>query len=181
MLLISAALILGFSTENLLENQTEANLRRATAHRLMGTAAALSVVFVESLVVTYFIGTSRWCREVVETYQLAPPLIQTSNQLKRRAFPVAVVGMLVIILVGALGAAADPATGRAGTENLTVYHLASALAGIAVIAWTFFHGWQSVVANQRLINQVTDAVACERKRRGLDANGSTAVDAHVRL
>ena len=42
----------------------------ATIHRLTGMAAALGVVFVESVVVTYFIGTSRWCKEVSETYQL---------------------------------------------------------------------------------------------------------------
>ena len=30
------------------------------------------VVFVQSVVVTYFIGTSRWVREVVETYRFDP-------------------------------------------------------------------------------------------------------------
>ena len=37
---------------------------------LTGTSAALAVVFVHSIAVTYFIGTSRWCKEVTETYQL---------------------------------------------------------------------------------------------------------------
>ena len=35
-----------------------------------------SVVLVESVVVTYFIGTSRWCKEVVETYRLDPAAVQ---------------------------------------------------------------------------------------------------------
>ena len=48
---------------------TRETLQWATMHRLTGLAAALAVVFVESVVVTYFIGTSRWCKEVVETYQ----------------------------------------------------------------------------------------------------------------
>src|SRR5688572_12328140 len=56
-------------------------------HFLTGLAAALSVVFVESVVVTYFIGTSRWCKEVVETYRLDAVAVHASNRLKRRTFP----------------------------------------------------------------------------------------------
>jgi uncharacterized membrane protein len=69
----------------------------ATIHRLTGVAAALGVVFVHSLIVTYFIGTTRWCREVVETYRLDTGLVRASNQLKRRTFPWALAGMLAVV------------------------------------------------------------------------------------
>ena len=46
-----------------LHGQTEpAVLRWATVHRLSGVLAALMVVLVNSMAVTYFIGTGRWCR-----------------------------------------------------------------------------------------------------------------------
>ena len=46
---------------------------RMTLHMLLGAAAALMTVLVNSITITYFIGTSRWCKEVCETYQLESP------------------------------------------------------------------------------------------------------------
>jgi hypothetical protein len=48
-------------------------------HFLTGLMAALAVVLVESVVVTYFIGTSRWCKEVVETYNLNTAAVEEST------------------------------------------------------------------------------------------------------
>ena len=56
-----------------LHGQTDpAVLRWGTVHRLSGVLAALVVVLVNSMAVTYFVGTSRWVREVAETYGLSP-------------------------------------------------------------------------------------------------------------
>ena len=110
------------------------------SHRLSGTAAALVVVFVESIVVTYFIGTSRWCREVVQTYQLDPAPAEASQRLKRRAFPLALAGMLVVVAIGALGAASDPATGRPGTHDWVNIHLIAAMAGFGIYCLDLLHG-----------------------------------------
>ena len=58
-----------------LHGQTDPQvLRWGTVHRLSGVLAALLVVLVNSMAVTYFIGTGRWCREVVETYGLDPEI-----------------------------------------------------------------------------------------------------------
>jgi hypothetical protein len=78
-----------------LHGQTDPQmLRWGTVHRLSGVLAALLVVLVNSMAVTYFIGTGRWCREVVETYGLDPAYIDRSRTLKRRAFPFALLAML---------------------------------------------------------------------------------------
>jgi hypothetical protein len=168
LLLVAVALVIGLWVPDLYGgNPAEKTLRLATAHRLTGTAAALGVVFVESLIVTYFIGTSRWCREVVEVYQLDKGLADESQRLKRRAFPPALAGMLAVVGISALGAASDPATGRAGTENWTTFHLISALCGFVLIGWTYYLAWQYVVSNQRTIDLIAEAVATERQRRGL--------------
>ena len=58
----------GMIEENRLRFANEKKL--GSLHKLMGIATAIMVMLVCSIAVTYFIGTSRWCREVVETYDL---------------------------------------------------------------------------------------------------------------
>jgi hypothetical protein len=146
----------------------------ATVHRLTGFVAALGVVLVESIVVTYFIGTSRWCREVVETYRLDASFVARSNRLKRRTFPWALTGMLSVIAVAALGAAADP--GRTNPLNARAWadwHLIGSFMGIAVIAWTYVVAWNNVLANHAVIERVMAEVSRIRRERGLDADMTT--------
>jgi hypothetical protein len=153
---------------------SEDTLYWATVHRLTGVAAALTVVFVESVVVTYFIGTSRWCKEVVETYRLDPADVRASSRLKRRTFPWALSGMLVVIAVAALGAAADPGrTDPLNSRAWTDWHLVASFVGIAFLAWTFVVAWKNVAANHAIIERVVAEVARIRRERGLDAGGST--------
>jgi hypothetical protein len=123
---------------------------------------------VESVVVTYFIGTSRWCREVVETYRLNPTAIQASNRLKRKTFPWALIGMLTVVGVIALGAAADPATGRPDTQAWAEWHFLGAGLGITLIAWTYVIAWNNIVANHAIIVQLVAEVARIRQQRGLE-------------
>ena len=117
-ILLLAAMMMGLTMGDLYEKPMpgQDTLQWATIHRLTGVAAALAVVFVESVVVTYFIGTSRWVREVVETYRFDPAPIVASNRLKRRTFPWALAGMLTVVGIISLGGAADPATMRPNTK-----------------------------------------------------------------
>ena len=165
--LLVATLILGLSIGDLRGEDVEtaeAARRSVTVHMLFGLAAALGVVLVQSIVVTYFIGTSRWCKEVSETYHLDPQFVLSSNQLKRRTFPWALMGMLVVVGVIALGAAADPATGRAHTEDWVMPHLLGALCGLAFILWAFVVEWQHIQANHAIILGVLDEVRRIRYR-----------------
>lgn len=168
LVLLQAALFLGLSVGDLYHDPSEATLQMATVHRLTGIAAALGVVFVESVVATYFIGTSRWCKEVTETYHLDRQRVGQSNRLKRRAFAVALIGMLTVVGIIALGAAADPATGRPGTQFWTIFHLSAAWLGFAVIAWTYFAAWQYVSLQHAIIQQIVADVAEIRRERGLE-------------
>jgi hypothetical protein len=168
LVLLLAALTMGLTIGDLYADPSQDTLRLATVHRLTGIAAALGVVFVESVVVTYFVGTSRWCKEVSETYRLDMSRVARSNQLKRRAFAVALVGMLVVVGIIALGGAADPATGRQNTQAWANYHLAAALAGVAFIAWTYFAAWQYVWQNHTIIQEIVAEVARIRRERGLE-------------
>jgi hypothetical protein len=168
LILLAAALVVGLSIGDLYHDPTVVTLHSATVHRLTGTAAALGVVFVESVIATYFIGTGRWCKEVAETYGLDLAPVRTSNRLKRRAFAWSLLGMLTIVGVISLGAAADPATGRPNTQFWTNYHFAGAFGGLLLVAWTYVAAWNLICANQRVIEEIAAKVAGIRRDRGLD-------------
>src|SRR5690606_18365164 len=121
-----------------------------------------------SIAMTYFIGTSRWCKEVAETYELDPNLVRRSTQLKRSAFPWAVTSMLVVVAVGALGAAADPATRRLGTEQWVTPHMLAALAGLAYIAYAFWMEGLRIMAHHQVIVEIVAEVRKIREERGLE-------------
>jgi hypothetical protein len=174
---LSIVLLVAAQTQSLLVGDlyakpqpTEDTLYWATVHRLTGVAAALAVVFVESIIVTYFIGTSRWCKEVVDAYRLDFAAVRASNQLKRRTFPWALAGMLTVVGIIALGAAADPATGRPNTKSWADWHLVGAFLGIPLIAWTYVVAWNNVLANHAIIEELVAEVARIRRERGLDAS-----------
>src|SRR3954469_4262057 len=172
LLLVITALSLGLTMGELdpQAQPTPETLHWATFHRLTGVAAALSVVFVECIVVTYFIGTSRWCKEVVETYQLDRSAVPESNRLKRRTFPWALLGMLTVVGIVALGGAADPgATVQLNTRTWAYWHLLGAMAGIVLVMWTYLVAWSNILANHAIIERVMDEVAQIRERRGLTA------------
>ena len=137
-------------------------------HRMFGIASALVVVLVNSIAVTYFIGTSRWCLEVVETYHLDAGLIRRSAVLKRRAFPWAVAAMLVIVGVSALGAAADPATRRPWTVYWVNPHLIGAFLGLAFIAWAFWQEWLRICEHHVVITDILNQVKRIRQEQGLE-------------
>ena len=168
--LFLAAVVLGLSIGDLYDNPDADVLRIRGVHMLTGMAAALAVVFVHSIVVTYFVGTSRWCKEVTETYRLDPAALVRSNQLKRRTFPWSVLGMLTVVVVGALGAASDPGTGRPDTASMANVHLAAALAGLALVGWTYLRAWSNILDNQAVIQKILDDVQQIRRERGLDTD-----------
>ena len=152
-----------------LHGQTDpAVLRWGTVHRLSGVLAALVVVLVNSMAVTYFVGTSRWVREVVETYGLDAGLVTRSRRLKRSAFPFAVAGMLAVVGIVALGGAADPATGRRGSRDWVTPHLVGSLGLMAAIAWCFQAQVPGIRRQHELIDDVMAGVRKERRHRGLD-------------
>ncbi|HVU86877.1 MAG TPA: hypothetical protein VHD36_06125 [Pirellulales bacterium] len=172
---VVATLLLGLSLRgyDIRDVQDSAGQRWATVHRLSGVAAALAVVLVNSIVVTYFVGTSRWCKEVAETYQLPPTFVARSNAIKRRTFPLCVANMLIVVGIVALGGAGDPAGTFRGTPppglTWTNVHFMSAVLGICFIAWASFAQYHNIVANHAVITDVMSEVGRIRAERGLPA------------
>ncbi len=178
LILILTALVLGLSVGDLYNPPygDEAAMDRlrgtASVHRLTGIFAAICVVFVESIIITYFVGTSRWIKEVVTTYQLEVGLFNQSAELKRKTFPWAVMGMLAVVGMGALGAASDPSTGSQTTADWTMIHFLSAFVGLVFIGYTYFIAWNNIAANHEVIQEIVTQVKNIRDERGLDAPSS---------
>ncbi|HWA97636.1 MAG TPA: hypothetical protein VG713_04065 [Pirellulales bacterium] len=145
--------------------------RNLGVHRLSGVAAGMAVLLVNCVVVTYFIGTSRWCREVSETYKLGEAFNDRSTQLKRRTFPASLAAILTVIGIAALGAAADPMTGtRPPGEGIDwgTLHLLGVVVGLAIMAFTLFVQMTNVRSNHAVIDDVLAQVHRIRSERGLD-------------
>jgi hypothetical protein len=165
-------LLLGLSLGDIAPNSPPEVLQRARVHRLSGVAAALVVVLVNSISITYFIGTGRWCKEVVDTYSLDRQLIAQSNRLKRSTFPYALLSMLAVVGIVALGGAADPAAALrlapiAGMD-WDQLHLLGAMLGIAFIGYTYFVQWTNIVANRDVIESILAEVRRIRTEKGLE-------------
>ncbi|MEX0867377.1 MAG: hypothetical protein WD030_08455 [Pirellulales bacterium] len=139
----------------------------SSVHRLIGVATALIIVFVNSVSVTYFIGTSRWIKEVCDTYPIGKQAILDSRQAKSASFAWSVVGIATALGMSALGAASDPSSGNLHTEQWVDWHLASALGGIVLLALAFYQQWSKIHANQQLIGRVLDDVRQVREERNL--------------
>lgn len=142
----------------------------ARVHRLTGLAAALGVVLVSSIGATYFIGTSRWCKEVVETYDFDPQLTADAMRRKRRAFSLSASNMLAVVVIAALGAAADPSTGVDETAAWAPRHLAGALVGIAWLLWSFAGIGRYINRQHAAIEEIMRLVRQRRGELGLEVS-----------
>jgi hypothetical protein len=171
LVLLAATACLGLWLGDLHGVTDPAVLRWGTVHRLTGVLTALVVVLVNSLTVTYFIGTGRWCREVVEVYGLDDRYVARSAKLKRSAFPFAMAGMFAIVAIVALGGAADPAAGRKGSRDWVTWHLVGGLGLAGAIAACFQAQLPAIRGQHALIDDVMDEVRRVRLDRGLDVNG----------
>jgi hypothetical protein len=147
---------------------------RLTIHWFLGVASALLTMLVSSIAITYFVGTSRWCREVVETYKLPAELAERSAALKRRTFPWAIVGMLTVLAIAALGATSDASTPVSQDHPqwpayFVTWHYLAAMLGMLVIAWSFWMQFLRIAENYQVIEEILVEVSRVRKQRGLPA------------
>jgi hypothetical protein len=128
----------------------------------------MMAVLVSSITVTYFIGTSRWCREVCETYQLGGELAEQSNRLKRSAFPWALAGILTIIALVGLGAAADPSGANfKHSASFVLPHYLVAMAGLVITSAAFWIQATRIAENYRVIEEILAQVRRIRAERNL--------------
>lgn len=146
--------------------------QRMTLHFYLGVASSILVILVNSVTVTYFVGTSRWCKEVAETYDLPAELQFRSTLIKRRTFPWAVMGMLAMVGLAALGGLSDPSIplnqaqpGRSAA--MVQWHFLAAMGGLAFTAVTFAVQAMRIAENYEAIQAILAEVHRIRREKGL--------------
>ena len=140
---------------------------RFRIHFQLGLATALTVVLINSLSVTYLIGTSRWINEVTDAYGLSDKHADASHELKWNTIPWSVVGACSIMVIVALGAASDPGTLRQTTASWVTWHSTAAMVGASVIVIAIGVQARNIQRNAKVIAEVVDDVRKERIARGL--------------
>ncbi len=128
--------------------------RHLTLHIWLGVAASLITLLVNSVAITYSIGTARWCREVVETYQLDPQLATRSLHHKRVTFVAAFASMLIILAIVTLGALSDPTLAPDRSSRFVGIHFLAALAGTGAIIGSYLVQARQIAANSRIIAHI---------------------------
>jgi hypothetical protein len=143
---------------------------RMTIHMLLGAAGTLVAILVNCITITYFIGTSRWCQEVSDTYRLPAELAQRSTRLKRSTFPWAVMSVVALIALVTLGAAADPSGANfSHSADFVLLHYAASIVTLLIVAASFWVQISRIAANYAVIEEILSAVKQIRERQGQTA------------
>lgn len=112
-------------------------------HLFVGLGAMVFVCLVHSIVLTYFMGTGRWLEETSKAYSLTDEYFAASKKIKYRTIPVMLVGIVLIVITGAFGAMADPASAVSrsfdGFFGLTPAKTHFAIAALAVSVNLLIH------------------------------------------
>ena len=129
--------------------------KRFWPHVWLGIVATLVCLLVNCISVTYFIGTSRWCREVTEAYGMDSSLAEQSQSLKRRTFPWALASIVMVLSILVLGGASDVYSPAIENPAAFVYwHMLAGMLGLVLIAVSFLVQFGAVAANYELINEI---------------------------
>lgn len=139
-------------------------------HVFLGCAAALATTLVNSIAITYFVGTSRWIKEVVDAYHLNQKLVAHGHRIKRESFAWSVGGILAVVLLVGVGAAADPrGANYTHSAAYVMPHYVLALAVIAFVLLAFWKQWTKIAVNFRLIAEIMTEVQRVKQNRNTDA------------
>lgn len=138
-----------------------------TVHFLTALAALTLTLLVHAIVLTYFMGTGRWIEETSQAYQLGIDSREENIRLKYRTLPGMVGCIVLLIVTGGFGAAADPGAGLKMASAKTI-HMLLACASLLVNAMVSFLEYQSIERNGRLVEQIMTSVRTIRKEHGLD-------------
>jgi len=136
-------------------------------HILVAMGAAILVLLVHAVALTYFMGTGRWIEETCAAYSLGDEPRKRNMRLKYRILPGMMLAVLLVMLTGALGAVADPSSDYS-MANSSTWHLALALATLVLNLIASGIEYYSIRDNSDVVNQIVQEVRRIRTERGLD-------------
>ena len=169
-LFLAGALYFGLQIENPKDIQVE-SIAQVSRHMLTGMGALCFAMLVHAIVLTYFMGTGRWMEETINAYKLDNAPYFEGKKLKYKAVIWMTVCILLLVAVGAFGAAADPASalgfqGWFGVPPATI-HFSMACFTLSLNFLVNMWEYQIISRNGNLINQIMDQVRKIRLEKGL--------------
>ncbi len=144
-------------------------------HFLAALAALVIATLVHAIVLTYFMGTGRWIEETSNAYRLDARMHARSTSIKYRTIPLMVLCFVLLVMTGAFGAAADPASpmqakGFFGMSTGTL-HLILALTTVAVNMLVNWMEFRALEQNGEIVDEVLAEVRRIRLEKGLAVDG----------
>lgn len=130
-------------------------------HLLLGLVTMLATLLVHSIAFTYFLGTTRWVKEVVQIYGMPEWVHAQALRNKRRAFPFELGSMVAIALTTWAGGAVHTRDWPIARE----LHLAAATLTIGFNLGAYVAEYLAIVAQARLLLEVK--ARADRQRAGL--------------
>lgn len=169
-LLFAASFILGMSIEDpkLATPEAQASVQ---AHLLTALGTLVFAALVHAIVLTYFVGTGRWIEETCTVYGLPAHWREENQSMKFRVLPAIAGCLLLLILTGAMGATADPATpyGAGGWFGIPIstFHFFAASTTICANLLLNYYEYATIFRNGQLIEEVLAEVRRIRIEKGL--------------
>lgn len=172
--LLMIAFVLGWNIDDPSDGHSAVQ-RQVGTHLLTALGGLMLAVLVHAIVLTYFMGTGRWMEETRQVYRLDEKWQSESNQLKHRTLPWMAAALVMLILAGAFGAIADPASpvgaeGFGGVSAATVHFLVASTAFAFNLVISLVE-YQAICRNGELVQGVLDEVRRIRADKGLPVEG----------
>ncbi|MBI82444.1 MAG: hypothetical protein CMJ81_04545 [Planctomycetaceae bacterium] len=145
-------------------------LRRSSIHFLYIVVTSLVCTLVSSVTITYFVGTSRWAREVVEAYGLETEFAIRGSRFKRCSFSWALLGICAVLVLATFAGAANSAVRLVEAADWQLHYQVVASLGVAVIAFSFHRQARYLSANYQLIQEIVMEVKRIRVEHGLQTS-----------
>ena len=168
--LIAMTFFLGLGIDDPRVNDPEVQSSVST-HMLTGLGSLCFAALVHAITFTYFMGTGRWIEETSRAYKLPEDAYRENQSVKYRLLPGIFIAFLMLVMTGAFGAMADPATGGGytgwfGMSPATVHLVFGTLTVIVNLAVNV-HEFRSVERNKDIVDGVMSEVRRIRTERGL--------------
>ncbi|MDB4614368.1 hypothetical protein OAH18_01630 [bacterium] len=142
-----------------------------STHLTIAIAAIVAGMLLHAITLTYFMGTGRWLEETSRAYKLGPDFHAGNQKLKYRFIPGMVACIIMLLVTGAFGAAADPAspigfTGFLGLPASTI-HFGIATITILLNLMVNITEYKAINSNGTIVNNVLAEVRRIRIEKGL--------------
>ncbi len=154
-LLLVAAFVLGCEIGDI-RSVSPLTRKLLSYHVLISVAALIFAAFVHAVLLTYFMGTSRWIEEARQAYKFDPRWSEENRRLKYRAIPAMVLCLLLLI--------ANIPLGAVGSSSV---HLLVAILTIVVNLAVNAMEYSAIRRNGELIAAVVGEVRRIRETLGL--------------